>query len=214
MRIFQTIAEQAEAMRVPLYAVTATAVARVDTPILLILHWHGFFRTTTVQLPGTPIPLRSLPGSALQINERWQSFAEVDQGVLDAAWQMGAWEVERIGQRPWWRLGAPVSEALAAHRAFGDYPEQTAQDEHIVVEAPDRDELLRQAARKGYVRWLFRPRKGGVWQEVDDEDCTLEDGGGRTLPCPVPSQPYVGGRSSRILYRLGRVDRIIPPRTF
>jgi len=212
MHIFQTISDHAGAMRAPLYAVTATVAARVDTPVLLILHWHGFRRGTPVAVPGTVIPMRPLPGSALQLNARWRSFDELDRAVLDAAWQLGAWEVERLGRRPWWRLGAPASEALAAHRAFGDYPDREPGQEDPVMEAPDRGEMLRLAARKGYVRWLFRPRKGGLWQELEGDDGTLDAGGGRTLPCPVPSQPYVGGRSSRTVYRLGRADRLIFPK--
>src|SRR5690606_33193939 len=117
-----------------------------------------------------------------------------DRATLDAAWQLGAWDVERLACRPWWRLGAPDGEALACHRAFGQYPDDDGGA--VMVDAPDRDALLALAARKGYIRWMFRPCKGGIWEDQDD-DGTLAGDHGRALPCPVPPAPYDAGRASR-----------------
>lgn len=214
MKIFETITEQARVMDMPLYAVTMAAAARVDTPVLLLMHWHGFQRSTPVTIPGVDIPPRALPGSALQLNHRWHSFEVLDYAMLEAAWQLGAWDVERLVQRPCSRLGADASEALACRRAFADYPDVESAEEVIVMDAPDRDELLDLAARKGYIRWMFRPRKGGIWQCLNDEDSTVEaPEGGRPLPCPVGPLPYDRDRPSRMVYRLGRVQRVIVPDT-
>jgi hypothetical protein len=213
MEIFETISEQTRVMDMPLYAVTMAAAARVDTPVLLMMHWHGFQRATPVTIPGVDIPPRALPGSALQLNQRWDSFEALDCAMLEAAWQLGAWDVERLVERPCSRLGADASEALACRRAFADYPDVEVSEDNVVMDAPDRDELLELAARKGYVRWMFRPRKGGIWQSVNDEDSTVAPEGGRSLPCPVGPLPYDVQRPGRLIYRLGRVQRIIIPDT-
>jgi len=213
MKIFETITEQAQAMDLPLFAVTMSAAARVDTPVLLMMHWHGFQRATPLTIPGIHFLPRALPGSALQLNQRWDCFEMLDSAMLEAAWQLGAWDVERLVQRPCSRLGADSSEALACRRAFADYPDVETSDEAVVIEAPDRDELLELAAKKGYIRWMFRPRKGGIWQTLNDEDSTVAPEGGRALPCPVGPLPYDGASPSRLVYRLGRVERVIVPDT-
>jgi hypothetical protein len=213
MKIFETITEQARAMHLPLFAVTMAAAARVDTPVLLMMHWHGFQRATPLTLPGIQFLPRALPGSALQLNQRWDCFEMLDSAMLEAAWQLGAWDVERLVQRPCSRLGADASEALACRRAFAVYPDVESSEEAVVMEAPDRDELLDLAARKGYIRWMFRPRKGGIWETLNDEDSTVAPEGGRALPCPVGPQPYDAKRPGRMVYRLGRVERIIVPDT-
>lgn len=209
MNVFETIAAQAAAMKLPIYAVTAATVPRRDAPILLIIHWHGFARETPLRRDELPLPPRSIAGSALQVEVPAGDIESVERALLDAAWQLGAWDLERVVKRPWWRLGAPASEALAGHRAFGDYPDANDGDPGVVMEAPDRDELMRAAARRGYVRWLFRPRKSGLWQRLQDEDSTLDMSGGRALPCPVLPYPLETGRAGRAVYRLGRVDRLI-----
>lgn len=68
------------------------------------------------------------------------------------------------------------------------------------------------AARRGYVRWLFRPVKGGVWRTLDEPDDTLDADGGREPPCPVTPEPRRAGGRGRTVYRLGTVHRILLPR--
>ncbi|WP_459616551.1 diguanylate cyclase [Bordetella sp. 2513F-2] len=214
MQLYETISEQAHDMRVPLYAVTMAVAARADTPALLTLHWHGFGRETPLRLDDASPPPRSLPGSAIQVPLRWHAFEELDSMLLDAAWQLGAWDVERQGCAPWWRLGASAKEALAGHRAFGDYPDCPPDEQALIVDAPDQQDLLRMAAGKGYVRWQFRPRVGGIWAQLDDPDDTVDEGGARQPPCPVPPQPYDRHRPGRLVYRLGRVERLILPDSY
>ena len=42
MDLFDTLHEQVKSVRLPLFAVTVTAAAQVNTPLVAILHWHGF----------------------------------------------------------------------------------------------------------------------------------------------------------------------------
>ncbi|GAA4325972.1 hypothetical protein GCM10023144_08850 [Pigmentiphaga soli] len=211
MEIFDTVSAHIDAVGLPLYAVTVTAVARADTPVLLMLHWHGFRRETSVRIPGVELPPRAVPGSALQINTRWHAVEALDQALLEAAWRFGAWDVERVERRPCGQLGASAGEALACRQAFGDYDGDDGR--HLLSEAPDRGELMQMAAAKGYLRWLFRPRKGGLWDGVPEDDATLAADGGREPPCPVGPRPPrgAGPDPGRTVYRLGRTDHIILP---
>lgn len=67
--LFDTVREQMDAVKLPLYAVTVTAVARVNTPLVVILHWHGFRRATPLVLSGVDIQPRSVPGSAVRLDK-------------------------------------------------------------------------------------------------------------------------------------------------
>ncbi|WP_414442423.1 diguanylate cyclase [Burkholderia sp. 22PA0106] len=210
MDLFDTLREQMDAVNLPLYAVTVTAVARVNTPLVAILHWHGFRRATPLVLPGVAIQPRSVPGSAVQLGKPWHCFETVEAALLDAAWQLGAWDVERIERRACKVIGASDAEALACRQAFGSYDDGEPMDRHLLDGAPDREALMQLAAHRGYLRWLFRPVKGGLWQALDEPDDTLDADGGRPLPCPVPPRPRRPGISSRTVYRLGSVRRILP----
>lgn len=208
MDVFGKIAAQMSAVGLPLYAVTLTAVPRADTPLLLILHWHGFRRETPAA-PDRPAPVRAVPGSALQINERWQALETLDAAMLDAGWQLGAWEVEREERRACSWIGASEQEALECRQAFGEHP--LAEDGlYLVAEAPDRPDLMQLGAAVGYVRWTFRPARGGLWRETADDD-TLAPDGSRLPPCPVAPQAPRGGRAARTRYLLGRVSRLWLP---
>lgn len=208
MQILQTIQAHVAAMRLPLYAVTLSAVAKSQTPVMLILHWHGFHRESPVKIPGIDIPLRSVAASALQINSPWQTVETLDETMLDAAWKLGAWDLERVTYRPWWRLNAPIEETVSCYRAFASYPD-AASERHVMLNATDQADLLEQAAMRGYVRWLFRPRAHGIWKSVDDDDITLEDGERRTSPCPVKAAAFDRHRPGKWLYRLGRAGTFI-----
>lgn len=208
MDIFDTIIAQAGAMRLPLYAVTLSVAARKRTPALLILHWHGFRRAAALRIPGLSIPPRSIAGSALRLQADWDNVEDWDRKLLDAAWRTGAWDLERVMHRPWWRLNAPLVETLACHRAFGIYPDA----QHQVMHADEDDEpsdLLDLAARYGYIRWLFRPRSHGLWQRLQEDDATLAPSQSRKPPCPVAPAPFDRHRPGRRLYRLGRGSRIM-----
>lgn len=208
MQILQTIQAHAAAMRLPLYAVTLSAVAKPDTPVILILHWHGFRRESVLKLSDIDLPLRSVAGSALQINTSWQAVEALDEAMLDAAWQLGAWDLERATHRPWWRLNAPLEETINCHRAFASYPGESP-ERYVMLDAGDQAELLALAARRGYVRWLFRPRAFGIWEKVDDDDVTLEADNRRSSPCPVKPAEFDRHRPGKRLYRLGRAGSFL-----
>lgn len=208
MDILTPIQGQIDAVRLPLYAVTVTAVRRPDTPLLLMLHWHGFRWDEAVE-PGQA-RRRAVPGSALQLNPRWQVLEEIDGAMLEAAWQLGAWDMERSVRRGCNEIGASGREALECRQAFGDNPLAPDNDAHLVAAAPDRNDLMQLAARRGYVRWLFRPVRAGLWREIADDD-TLDADGGRTPPCPVAPRALGAPQRAPLVYRLGRVTRIALP---
>ncbi|MGF6980686.1 hypothetical protein QFZ99_000162 [Paraburkholderia atlantica] len=212
MELFDRLQEQIDTVRLPLFAVTVTAVAQVNTPLFAILHWHGFRRATPLVLPGIEIPRRPVPGSAFRFDAPWHSFETVDAMLLDAAWQSGAWDVERVERRGCNVIGASEAEALACRQAFGNYPEHGARDPQLVSDDMDRDALMRLAAHSGYLRWLFRPVKGGLWGTLNEPDDTLDADGGRQPPCPVPPEPPRPNRLGRTVYRLGKVQRLLLPR--
>lgn len=217
MNLFHTLIEQMQMMKLPLYAVTLTAVPRADTPLLLMLHWHGFRKEPLAALPQLKPIAQPVPGSALQINERWQHPETVESAVLDAAWQLGAWDVQREEYRGCNTPGASEQEALACKQAFGCYeglgPDPLLPASLLISEVPDQEAMLTLGARLGYVRWQFRPVNGGLWQTTAEDDTLLEDGR-RIPPCPVrplalkraARQP---SRFSKTAYRLGQINRII-----
>ena len=201
MKIFDRVVGQIEAVGLPLFAVTLTALPRADTPVLLMLHWHGFGRETP---GGVPV---SVPGSALQINQRWSALENLDDAMLEAAWRLGAWQLEREEKRACATAGAPPHEALECRRAFG---EPGTAGETVLAEAPDRPDMLGLAASIGYVRWLFRPVQGGIWKQAAADDSLSLDGS-REPPCPVPPRAAVGPGVSRTRYQLGRLTRLVLP---
>jgi len=209
--ILDIIRQQVETLRRPLAAVVLSTVPRRSLPSLLLLHWHGFApdeRRRPMSAPSIERSVVPLPSSALQLNQRWAALEELDQEMLDAAWQLGAWDLVREERRACSVVGASAQEALACRQAFGDNPFAPEEEEHLVTEAPDRGELRDVAARVGYVRWAFRPVAASLWQAAGMDDSLLPDGR-RPPPCPVAPRPAVGTRVSRSSYQLGRIDRIV-----
>jgi hypothetical protein len=204
MDFLERIEQQIEATGLPLFAVTLAAVPCPDTPLILTLHWHGFIREKRVEdAAAETIAYAPVPSSALQVNDRWDSLMIVELAAVEAAWELGAWDVARAERPSCGRLGAAPREGLECMQAFGGFPYGVRGQSPVVAEAPDADELLQLAARRGYLMWLFRPVRGGIWGEVAN-DATLRPDGTRTPPCPVMPVPPVcdGRRETR--YRLGQ----------
>ena len=176
MEVFDRISEQLEAVALPLFAVTLTALPRPDTPVLLMLHWHGFRPDPGhPRPPGVPAPRVPVPGSALQLNPAWRALERLDEAMLEAAWRLGAWELEREERRACSTVGAPDRETLECRQAFG---EPTFGDTPAIVdEAPDRPDLLAAGVRLGYVRWQFRPVHHGLWGAGTEDETLTDDGG-------------------------------------
>jgi hypothetical protein len=72
----------------------------------------------------------------------------------------------------------------------------------VVAEAPDADDLVRLAAGRGYLMWVFRPVKGGIWAEYA-QDATLTAEGRRHPPCPHHPIPPTCGGKRKTVYRFG-----------
>jgi hypothetical protein len=205
MNVLEHIRGQIGAVDLPLYAITLTAVPCPDTPLLLMLHWHAFRRDFLLdEAQARPVAFRPVPTSALQLNERWTAVETIDLAAMEAAWEMGAWDVTREWRPSCIRPGADNSEALDCMRAFGSYPESMGGRDLVIAEAPDCDELLELGARVGYLTWKFRPVAGGIWAEIAD-DATLNEDGSRDPTCPL--LPQSSSTDGRTTYRFGRSGR-------
>jgi len=209
MKTFNAVSAQIKLINLPLYAVSATAVNISDSPLLVFLHWHGFRRSTPLNIEGMKIPSRAVPSSALQFRGPWLSRTSPEEELLDLAWRLGAWSVERLHHRACNEPGAPTSEAYACRIAFGENPADYPSEVTLADDVPGRRDLMELAARKGYVRWLFHPVKGGLWKGVGYTDDSLNRDGGRESNCPV--SPLTTADTRRFKYQLGRTDRLIIP---
>ena len=213
MHILERIENQIAATGLPLVGITFAAVPCPDTPVILTLHWHGFIKEklAPVEEAGA-VSYTSVPSSALQLNDRWRDLETVDSAALEAAWALGAWDVARAERRGCMRPGADTTEAFECLQAFGAFPFGSRCAQPVVVaDTPDADELMRLAARRGYLMWMFRPVSGGIWAEVAD-DATLGDAGRRPPPCPHRPIPPRCDANRKTVYRFGvsagsRVDR-------
>ena len=209
MQLLERIETQLISNRLPLMAITVAAVPYANTPVVLTLHWHGFVETR-LAAAGEAIAYQSVPSSALQINDRWDGIPQLENEVLDVAWELGSWDLARMEAPPFVRPGAEEQESLECMGAFGSLPLQIDGQSPVVAEVPDAQDLIATASRSGYVQWLFRPVRGGVWAEVA-EDATLMDGGYRNPPCPVLPSPTRIGRNRRprkVVYQFGRATRL------
>ncbi len=209
MHLLDCIETQLVANRLPLVGVSVAAVPYANTPVVLTLHWHGFVETRLADVTdANVVAYQPVPSSALQLNERWDRFEELENAVLDVAWELGSWDLARREARPFIRPGATAQESLECMGAFGSLPVVIEGQPPIVAEVPDGEDLIDTAGRSGYVQWMFRPVRGGVWAEVA-EDQTLEQGGYRNPPCPHLAAPTKPGASRRVVYQFGRSDRLV-----
>ncbi len=211
MDLLERIETQLISNRLPLVAITLAAVPYANTPVVLTLHWHGFVEARLADVTdANVVAYQAVPSSALQINDRWDRLEELENEVLDVAWELGSWDLARTEALPFVRPGASQQESLECMGAFGSTPVTLDGQPPVVAEVPDAPDLIEAAARTGYVSWLFRPVRGGVWAEVAD-DATLEEGGYRNPPCPYLPQPARVGRTHRprrVVYLFGRGTRL------
>jgi len=203
MDLLDRIEDQVAATKLPLFAITLAAVPCPDTPVILTLHWHAFITEKIADVENAqPVAFKPVPSSALQVNDRWRDLAAVDRAAMDAAWELGAWDVQRAERPACARPGSDATEALECLQAFASFPFGIDGCEVVVADAPDADSLLEVAAQRGYLIWLFRPVRGGIWGDFAD-DATLNDDGRRKPPCPlIPIAPGCT-RSRKTVYRFG-----------
>jgi len=203
MHILDRIEDQIAATSLPLVGITLAAIPCPDTPVILTLHWHGFIKEKLAELPqAETVSYTPVPSSALQLNDRWQDLVAVDRAAMEAAWELGAWDVARAERKGCLRPGAPSTEALECLQAFGSFPFGINGNNVVVSEAPDAEELVQLAANRGYLMWLFRPVSGGIWAEVAD-DATLTSKGRRPPPCPHRPIPPHCDSNRKTVYRFG-----------
>ena len=206
MNLLGLIESQMISNRLPLVAVTLAAVPHTNTPTVLTLHWHGFVEVRLTD-NSEAVAYQSVPSSALQVNERWDRFDDLDHEALETAWELGAWNLERTEAQPFARLGAEPHETVIGMHAFGASPISIDGDSPIVADVPDADDLIQSASREGYMQWLFRPVRGGLWPATTD-DITLESGGYRNPTCPLLSKPVSAqafrSQSRKLIYPFGQ----------
>lgn len=207
MQLLDRIETQLVSNRLPLVGITLAAVPYANTPVVLTLHWHGFVELRLADVTdANVVAYQPVPSSALQLNDRWDKLDQLENEVLDVAWELGSWDLARTEALPFVRPGASEQESLECMGAFGALPIAIEGQSPIVAEVPDADDLIEAASRSGYLQWVFRPVRGGVWAEVA-EDITLQEGGYRNPPCPYLATPARVGRTlrpRRVVYQFGR----------
>jgi hypothetical protein len=211
MQVFDRVVNQVQSVGLPVVAVSLTAIPHANTPVLLMVHWHGFARPQAprhVQPSVALEPPVSIPGSALQLSDAWMAIEHLDEAMLQAAWQFGAWDLVREERRGCNTAGATEREAMECRQAFAEHPFDGPAEDMMLADAPDREDLMHMGARVGYVRWQFRPVKNGLWRDSAGDDTLLADGS-REPPCPVVARPVVGTRLSQTRYHLGHSSRIV-----
>ena len=203
MELLDRIEDQVASTGLPLFAITLAAVPCPDTPIILTLHWHGFVKEKLADVDeARAVSYSPIPSSALQLNERWKDLIAIDRAAMDAAWELGAWDVQRAERQACIRGGAESREALECLQAFGAFPFGINGNNVVVADAPDADDLVEVAAHRGYLMWLFRPVRGGIWGEYAD-DATLIEDGRRNPPCPLLPIPPTCEGTRQTVYRFG-----------
>jgi hypothetical protein len=211
LEILERIEAQIAATHLPLVGITLAAVPCPDTPVILTLHWHGFVKEARLEPSRSEtLSYTPLPSSALQVNDRWQDLVAVDRAAMEAAWELGAWDVARAERRGCLRPGANSTEALECLQAFGAFPFGAEGGNGVVCDAPDAGELVELAALRGYLMWLFRPVSGGIWADYAD-DATLSSRGRRAPPCPHHPIPPRCDANRKTIYRFGVAARTPRP---
>ncbi len=204
--VLDLIEDQLVANRLPVVGITLAATPHANTPVVLTVHWHGFVEVRLAP-EGDAVAYQPVPSSALQLNRRWDSLGDLELDALEAAWELGAWDLQRVEARPCSRPGAELQETITCMTAFGAPPYSIDGEPPAVSEVPDAEDLIEAASRSGYLFWKFRPVWSGLWAEVA-EDETLEKGGYRNPTCPVMAQPYTPGDARTVVYRFGRRSRL------
>jgi hypothetical protein len=209
MQLLDCIETQLISNRLPLVGVSVAAVPHANTPVVLTLHWHGFVETRLADVTdANVVAYQPVPSSALQVNDRWDRFEDLENAILDVAWELGSWDLARHEAKPFIRPGSTARESFDCMNAFGAPPVLIEGQPPVVAEVPDGEELIDAAGRTGYVHWMFRPVRGGLWAEVAD-DVTLQEGGYRNPPCPHLAAPTQPGRSRRVVYQFGRSEGLV-----
>ena len=148
MHLLDRIETQLMSNRLPLVAISVAAVPYANTPVVLTLHWHGFVETRLSEVTdANVIAYQAVPSSALQVNERWDRFEQLENSVLDVAWELGSWDLARTEALPFVRPGAPQQESVECMSAFGSIPMAIDGQPPVIAEVPDAEDLIETASR-------------------------------------------------------------------
>ena len=199
--ILEVIEDQLVANRLPVAGVTIAALPFPNTPAVVSLHWHAFIENANTP-DRAALLYQSVPSSALQINIRWDQFEDLEVDVLEASWELGAWDLRRIEAPGCGRSRSPARAYTEMQTSFGVSPQAIDGERVFVADVPDADELVGAAARAGYVHWEFRPTWCGLWKDLA-ADVTLEKGGYRNPLCPLTARAYEPGDARTIVFQLG-----------
>jgi hypothetical protein len=202
--ILEVIEDQLVANRLPLTGVTIAALPFPNTPAVVSLHWHAFVENAAPP-DRAALLYQSVPSSALQINIRWDQFEDLEVDVLEASWELGAWDLRRIEAPGCERSRSPARAYTEMQTSFGVSPQAIDGERVFVADVPDADELVGAAARAGYVHWEFRPTWCGLWKDLA-ADVTLEKGGYRNPLCPLAARAYEPGDARTIVFQLGAAE--------
>ncbi len=171
--------------------------------------WQGAIRITwnasfQEAVDGSELTLKS--DSVLTWHERKVEKADLD--IVNAAWQLGAWEVVRT----WNHSLGTHADPFAPHHGLvslfdpsGTYAVQTG-PMGIRGEPIDVKVLIETAARDGWISWKFRPtlRSSRIGGRVAARDITLARDGTRVGDCLYQHQAPV--RVERLVVQLGREE--------
>jgi hypothetical protein len=199
--ILEVIEDQLVANRLPLTGVTIAALPFPNTPAVVSLHWHAFVENAGT-LDHAALLYQSVPSSALQINIRWDQFEDLEADVLEASWELGAWDLRRIEAPGCGRSRSPARAYTEMQTTFGVSPQAIDGERVFVADVPDGEGLMEAAARAGYVHWEFRPTWCGLWKDLA-ADVTLEKGGYRNPLCPLAARAYEPGDARTIVFQMG-----------
>ena len=214
MDFLDAIETQMISNRLPLAGISVASLPCEDTPMVLSLHWHGFIEHEVESASQKKFRYEAVPSSCLQVNRRWRSLRELENAIMEVAWELGAWDLTRFEHRPFMRPGASTQEAVEGVMAFGQPHPYFDEELAPVSEVQDAEDMLATAGQRGYLMWRFRPVRGGLWEEVSD-DATLQPGGYRNPPCPELSRDFGDTRwmqrPRKVNYRFGRAARLLLP---
>lgn len=199
--LLEIIEGQLVANRLPVAAVTVAVTPLPNTPAVVSLHWHAYVEMRAAS-QGRPASVHFVPSSALQVNPRWDRFEDIEDCVLETAWELGAWDLHRREARPCARPGAALRETIDCETAFGVSTQRIEREPVFVAEVPDGADLVEAAGRCGYVCWQFRPTWCGAWKDLA-RDATLEPAGYRNPRCPLAAQDYQPGHARTRIFQLG-----------
>src|SRR5258706_3794549 len=153
MHLLDRIETQLISNRLPLVAISVAAVPYANTPVVLTLHWHGFVETRLAAVEdASVVAYQAVPSSALQVNERWDRFDQLENSVLDVAWELGSWDLARVEALPFIRPGASEQESVECLGAFGSHPMAIDGQPPILPEVPAAHDPIQAASRAGYLR--------------------------------------------------------------